>query len=248
MSKDKLYVYYGSYNDGVISIHDSKPINQITKIIMHKKFLGTLISDELNKLTDSVEALSFFNVLELHSIYFRNSRLDKTKILTYILPPFMELSDTKITVHLCNHWKLTEKKKINEIVTNNRILETVYSNIKEKQLSLIFSLIKQTPQFMSEYKYPNDLSIISLPNEDGSDRHLNMNLVNRKTKKFHFYRRYQDNKIVPYLTETHLKGFEAFTEDFIKNIYEGNIEVDLNSPYNLEHVEQFKEVHKNKVE
>lgn len=243
MSKDKLYVYYTTFNDGVIFVHDSRPDKYDTKITMHKKYLETLISDELNKLTDSVDALSYFNVLELHSVYFLNTRLDKTKLLSYILPPVMELSDTKIAVHLCNYWKLAEKKKVNDIMVNNIILETIYSNIREKQLSLIFSLIKQTPKFMDEYKYPNDLSIISILNEEGSEYHLNMNLVNRKTKKFHFFRRYRDNKIVPFISETNLKGYEAFTEEFINNLYEANVEVELNQPYCPDYIRQYNLMH-----
>jgi hypothetical protein len=240
MNKNKINTFYIKSNNGLITLseeYNKKFADKYISKLIIKVTYKTKIIEELYRITEIQSAITYFNILDIHSTHFKNKRLNRENIINYILPPIIELNDSKLTVYLENYWKLSKAKKIKEITTNT-IIEDEYQDdtIIEKDKSFVFYISKLTPKFISLYNYPIDTSIIIM---DNLDNKLILNNINRKTKNFHICRKYHNGKIIPYLDEDHLIGYTDFTESEIKDAYEYNIELNLNHPYNSELEKQF---------
>ena len=260
----KLTFCYIAYNEGMLTIYDDKPKEYISKMNMNRNTYKGKIIEEIYKVSDSPNTKVYYNIVELHSLYFTNKKLDISRLFKYILPSNIEIRDSKISTYLEIFWNIDGKQKIKEI-ENNKLEDSelschslsilddskysqhhnATSNILNstilKEHNLLFVITHQSLDYLTNYNYPTDVCII---HSGHIEKHLILNNINRKTKKFNFVRKYIDNKIIPYLDEDNLEGYDQFDKTFINDTYENNIEINLNVPYSEELEKKFYELNK----
>lgn len=229
-NKQGLYTYYIINLNDDIDLIESEPQDYLSKIILKKHIDKNILLNDLNK-TVSSYAKSYYNVIELHSIFFKGSRLESKDFFKYIFPKRIEMIETKINIYLESFWNSDKNKKIKEITNKNITL----NHIKPKQIEnyLIFKIANEIPYNFRTYEYPNNLSILE---------NKIYNHINRNTMKFHFIRKYENNQIIPFLNETNLIGYEDYKETYINDVYEYNIEINLEQLYDQDLFNTFIEL------
>jgi hypothetical protein len=222
---------YFCYQNNYIEIYDGNPndINEllISKIILTRKIYKDKLNLEIKKISKLPLAVEYFNILDLHSMYFKSIQLDKNHILKYIFPHLIHMDQPKIIPILENLWSELSLTKINEIMSN-KLTKNILSMRQIREQSFMHSITTCQINYLQSYSYPDDLSIIITddPNND-----IILNKINRSTKRFNFIRYFDNGLIVPYINENHLKDYKNVNVNIINRIYERNIEINLDHPF-----------------
>jgi len=246
MNKDIIFYlgYKGFINtskikNNILIIFDEMPENIISIIKTNKICNKNTFLDDVEKIILSQTAKDLFYLLDLYSLYFEGISLDRDYIHKYLLPKSIELYGIKLSGFLSNYWLNLKKSKLKELEFGYMISINNIINVKR---SLIFTLTNLTEEFISNFVFPYDLSIIKINEIPYNEKTFYINNINRKTKKFNLIRKYKNDKIIPYIDEDNLLNYSEFTIEYIINIYELNIEINVNYPWDEDFITQFNKL------